>query len=488
MSASRASLYEILELHKEIEENNETRKVSLIGKTISFNYFESVYSHDVTANLTFLDAGGSVKANSEQDKQERFTSIKSGLPIEGGEKLFFSIKTLMDARMIYLFNKAKNALNPTQSLVDRAFNIAEGSNDSLISGTLSRRESNDGFLRLKFLSDPLIVTGSPIVASESNRQVVFLPLVSNPAIKNEESLKETKTYKGKISDSVRKILKDMNIEHFKIDKTSNDYDFTTQGRGNLDLITELCRRSVPVKGDAGYFFYETSQGLNFRSISNLVRKRPVATYTYSGVMQANLDNDSNNFRILRSPVFIRDENFKNKKKWETTKNMFFNPLTGVYDEFIYDVEQKPLKDNLGKKNTKHQGGSRSSKKYQDNSKDHGNTNYHILDIGTLDFDKLDPNNDPRKWQAQSLVRYNSLHSQIMEIQIPCNVKLQAGENIRVEFETQSEDKSLGGLDEHRSGKYMILHLCHHFDSSRSFTSLTIARDTNGLYTGSEDED
>ena len=74
----------------------------------------------------------------------------------------------------------------------------------------------------------------------------------------------------------------------------------------------------------------------------------------------------------------------------------------------------------------------------------------------------------------------------MEIQIPCNVKLQAGENIRVEFETQAESKSLGGLDEHRSGKYMILHLCHHFDTSRSFTSLTIARDTNGLHTGSED--
>ena len=229
MSASRASLYEILELHKEIEENNETRKVSLVGKTVSFNYFESVYSHDITANLTFLDAGGSVKANSEQDKQERFTSIKSGLPIEGGEKLFFSIKTLMNAKMIYLFNKVKDALNPTQSLVDRAFNVVEGSNDSFISGTLSRREANDGFLRLAFLSDPLIVTGSPVVASESNRQIVFLPLVSNPAIKNEQSLKETKTYKGKISDSVRKILKDMNIKRFRIDKTSNDYDFTTQG-------------------------------------------------------------------------------------------------------------------------------------------------------------------------------------------------------------------------------------------------------------------
>ena len=86
MSASRASIYEILELHKEVTDDQgevtDIKKVSLVGKVVGFNYFESVYSHDVTANITFLDAGGSVQADSEQDKQERNTSIKSGLPIE----------------------------------------------------------------------------------------------------------------------------------------------------------------------------------------------------------------------------------------------------------------------------------------------------------------------------------------------------------------------------------------------------------------------
>ena len=52
--------------------------------------------------------------------------------------------------------------------------------------------------------------------------------------------------------------------------------------------------------------------------------------------------------------------------------------------------------------------------------------------------------------------------------------------IKVEIERQGDDKSLGGLDEHVSGKYLILHLCHHFDTERSFTSMTLARDTYGL--------
>ena len=80
------------------------------------------------------------------------------------------------------------------------------------------------------------------------------------------------------------------------------------------------------------------------------------------------------------------------------------------------------------------------------------------------------------------MRYNLPHSQMMEIQVPCNLKLKSGNVIKVLFERQGEEKEQGGLDEHVSGKYLILHLCHHFDTKRSFTSMTLARDTYGLYT------
>ena len=38
---------------------------------------------------------------------------------------------------------------------------------------------------------------------------------------------------------------------------------------------------------------------------------------------------------------------------------------------------------------------------------------------------------------------------------------------------------------HRSGFYLILHLRHHFDPKHSYTSLTLARDTYGLYTSNK---
>ena len=66
-----------------------------------------------------------------------------------------------------------------------------------------------------------------------------------------------------------------------------------------------------------------------------------------------------------------------------------------------------------------------------------------------------------------------------------NLRLRAGNVIKVEIERQGDNKELGGLDEHTSGKYLILHLCHHFDTERSFTSMTLARDTYGLHVKDE---
>ena len=120
--------------------------------------------------------------------------------------------------------------------------------------------------------------------------------------------------------------------------------------------------------------------------------------------------------------------------------------------------------------------------FKEKVQNYSKTNYHILDIGSLDAMNVAPNNDPRDWQAKSPMRYNLLHSQIMEIQVPCNLKLRAGNVIKVEIERQG-DKSMGGVDQQESGKYLILHLCHHFDPQRSFTSMTLARDTYGLHTG-----
>ena len=426
-SASKPSIYEKMII------SNDSKQADISAKTSSFNYFESVYSPEITANLIFLDASGSIKAEKNQDVQERLGSIKSSLPIIGEEELIFKVTSK--------------------------------------SGTLD------------FSQKPLRVNTSYVVAQDANRQSVFLSLVSKPGIDNEEIKNACVLYKGKISNTVQKVLKELNITNADIDETQNSYDFISRSKGSLNLITDLCRRSIPVNGDPGYFFYETQDGHNFKAIDNLISEEPVETYRYTGASVANLDNDENDFKVIRPPAFLKDQNVKQRKKWISSRNIFFNPATLKTEELFYalsssedaDRSGTAVKRTLGNKILFGLAPAFTLLRYL-------TTNFHVLDIGSLDYQNLTPNNDPREWQAKSPMRYNLLHSQMMEIQVPCNLKLKSGNVIKVLFERQGEEKEQGGLDEHVSGKYLILHLCHHFDTKRSFTSMTLARDTYGLYT------
>ena len=57
--ASAPAIYEVLTISKDGKE------VPLQGKTINFNYYESLYSPVVTANMMFVDAGGTTPDKKE---------------------------------------------------------------------------------------------------------------------------------------------------------------------------------------------------------------------------------------------------------------------------------------------------------------------------------------------------------------------------------------------------------------------------------------
>ena len=411
--ASRAAIYEVLTISKDGKE------IPLQGKTVNFNYYESLYSPVVSGNLTYVDAGGSV-----EDKKENLTSIKDGLPITALEDLKVKIQT--------------------------------------------------SFGTLDFTRDPFKVTSSPIMHQESNRQTVLLTFVNEKELRNSE-VPVFDRYVGRISDSIRKILQQkLQISNDKIDiePTKNSYGFVGKGRGALNIILDLCRRSVPVKGDAGYFFYQTQDGFKYKSIDSLLSQDPKQKYLYYGALRSNVENSDNDFNILLAPKVKKDQDITKALKDGTyvNRNIFFNPQTFEHSEVIFSVDKDGVKKTLG--------GDLPIK--TDELKSFVKTNHHILDIGSFEVQNQNPNNDPREWQATSTMRYNLLHSIVMEIQIPCNAELRAGDVIELEIESIKEDMVQSPSDEQQSGKYLILHLCHHFDSLRSFTSLTLVRDSYGI--------
>ena len=110
----------------------------------------------------------------------------------------------------------------------------------------------------------------------------------------------------------------------------------------------------------------------------------------------------------------------------------------------------------------------------------------MLDVGTLEKDASDEgwndpvkrNADPQRIHSQSMMRYNQIFTQVIEITIPLNTNLSAGSIMRCEFPQLSNVKRKQP-DPEISGLYMIKELAHYFDSKGSYSKLKIVRDSFG---------
>ena len=419
-SANAASKYEEITISRTKKKGGRsggTFTKSVNGKVTSFSYYESLYSPVVTAKVIYIDSG---------------ESTKNQLEISGNEDVRFKIQSKY--------------------------------------GTLDfNRQSGNSGMKVK---------GSPQTGREANREAVFLDLVSKWEMKNKTTAVHDKYSNVTIGDAVIIILKrklGVDYDFFDVEATKNMYDFTGKGKSPFELITDLARKAVPVKGDPGFFFYETQDGFNFKSVHYLVSQEPKQVYVYNGSFRADQTGDENDFKILKQPNFIKDQNVVTALESGTyaSRNIFFNPFNKEFAERIYKINDKGGIDQaLG-----------NSVEVDDELTGYIRTNRHILDVGSLQVGvSTSINNSPAEWQAKSTMRYNILHSQILQMMVPCNLELRAGDVIKVEIESLENEKCSEGVDKRQSGKYLILHLCHFFDTTKSVTSLTLVRDTYGLHT------
>jgi hypothetical protein len=93
---------------------------------------------------------------------------------------------------------------------------------------------------------------------------------------------------------------------------------------------------------------------------------------------------------------------------------------------------------------------------------------------------LKPNADPFQYQSQAVMRYNLLFTQTVQMTVPLNTNLKAGDIIECNFPKVSINEK-PEYDDEQSGLYMIKELCHHYDNENSLTSMKLVRDTFGKY-------
>ena len=439
MSLAGPSNYQVLRMEKSDENNPQS--IGVEGKTISFNYYESIYSPMITANATIVDTGDSVV-----DKRGNLATIKDGFPLEhdGTETLIFKI-----------------------------------ANEN---GTLTTLE-------------PLVVTASPVTLDQSTRQVLTLELKSKFSIESSSNPRLSSYGIGTVDESVKKILKENKLpfRNENIEKSSTVDKIEGKNETPIDLIFNLTRKCKPVKGAPGFFFYETQEGFNFRSIESLIEQgmneykenqsvRDVRTYKYFNNQRQDLGSNEDDYNMVKMPILKRDHNLFNalKSGIYNVRIQVKNLLTGEFIDKIVNLLDKDS-SYLGSK----------PKKIVDQNENklekYCKTYSYVIAPGNVDegvSDKI--TNSPAEYEPQAMMRYSMLHSQVLEIQVPCNILLMAGQVIKLEMENVTGgNKVLQRENQHRSGFYLILHLSHHFDPKHSYTSMTLARDTYGLYTSSK---
>lgn len=395
-------------------------KISLSGqdirpKVVSFQYYESLFSPIVTANLAMVDTEGTI----------------SDLQLNGEESVSFSIRSKL-------------------GIID-------------------------------FDKYPLYLNTAPVAGKDANREAVLMSLMSRYAITNEKST-ISRTYSGKISDSVRRILtQDLKVptNRIDIDPTNNIAHFSGASEDAFKVILKMCPKSIGDKTDGapGYFLYETQRGMNFKSISGLIQQNPYPyTYTYNSTYKFDDDNDFTikSYRQIRSQTVLNGL----RSGLYSSRNIFFNPRELTTKELILrltrngDIEygNKKVKLNyLGKK-------PRFSEEIL--SDDWTRTHFHVLDVGMFQNESTKINNSAEEWQPLATTRYNIMFNKMARIVVPCNPNLTAGDIINIQIQKTSID-TRKKYDDTESGKYLILHVCHSFTRDKSYTSLTITKDTFG---------
>ena len=429
-----------------VESADGTKSADISEGVIAFTYFENIFSPYLTARVIVTNTSGAIEGD-DGNKQ----SIYNGLPLRGGERVLIKIAGN---------SKTNEGLDFSQS-PDQYFYVASVTNVLLNEGTES----------------------------------FTLNLVSREAITN-ETVRVGKKFptSQKISGSVEDILKN----YLKVDKigdieeTQNTYGFIGNMKKPFTIITWLASKSVSGSAkpgedsSAGYVFYETQSGFNFVSIDKIMESKPHdVDFVFSpGIIST--DDPNRDYKIL---TYTTNRNQDLIGKLErgaySSVRYYINPVSFIPSISVFKSDDYQGKaNNLGDKEV-------ALPRIDDKSeKTLGDLPSRIfvgmLEVGTLEKgasdegwnDPVKRNADPQRIHSQSMMRYNHIFAQVVDIQIPLNSNLTAGSVIRCEFPQFSKAKRKQP-DPEISGLYMIKELAHYFDTKGSYTKLKIVRDTFG---------
>ena len=417
---------------------DESKKVDLVGGLISIAYFESLMSDTLRATITFTDTG----VNSSDKIKE---SILEGLPIVGQEKVVLKFE-----------DNNKVTIGDKPELV-------------------------------------MYVNKVTPISDDTRKTQIQLDLVSAEFIRNEKA-RITKRYDGKISDHVKQLLTEGNSIGLKtkkdvsdIDETLNNYNYIGNNKKPFYIINWLSRKSISAENQkkgksAGYFFFETADGFHFKSIDSLFAQEQKKSIIFNETPGIPEGYD------LKALEYSKDNNVNVQNKLKmgaySTRTILFDPFTTYYEVVTPNAETTEGDLKLGGKNLPKLNDEFNN---EGANKEFTRTTYYLLDKGTLATGdttqqlekKNEQNFEYKDILNQSIMRYNQFFSSTANVTIPGDFSLHAGEMVYLDV-PQLEEKRAENVSKQNSGLYIIAGLTHYIHVTEgTFTKLSLARDSFG---------
>tara|TARA_B100002019_G_scaffold293205_1_gene319353 strand:+ start:11887 stop:13494 length:1608 start_codon:yes stop_codon:yes gene_type:complete len=340
---------------------------------------------------------------------------------------------------------------------------------------------------MRFEGDNALYIGEVKNIMSSESSVIYtLVLVSREAIANELRACEIyKRFDGEISATVSTIIKDVlkSEKNILLDNTSNKLNVIGQAKKPFRLIGELATKGVPKGSEntAGYLFYETYDGYNFRSIDNLFDDTEgTKSYIYNNNFDGPAGYDAKIIRYDAETTINVDKNlksgaygsaletsdtytqtFQTAKEIDTTEQKVHGgtEVAGLNEEFtniFQSIVSKTFfrRDNIG-----------------------------FLQSGSPEEQVANATEQNEKIQdavVQAAMTYNKLFSLDVTIAVPGDYGLRAGHVVHCDFPAK-DSKGVKGdeFDKELSGLYIVADICTRLTPDSTVTKMRLVRDSYG---------
>ena len=407
-----------------------------------FRYYESILANNITATCVVDETGFQAGDNGRVEASQ---GTVDGLPIRGGERTDIDVKDDYGNRL------------RLEMYVNRVRN-----------------------------SDP-----------SATRDFYWLDFVSKEAFANEQT-RVTKRYDGKISQHVQDILTNVlqTDTPINVDDTAVDYNFIGNNRKPFHVLTWLASKATPqtspgggtggsaLGGAAGYFFYQTRDSFEFKSIDVLFQGDPVRKYIKnSGKPVSGYDANIATYQL------DRDVDVKESLTLGIYNNrtIFFDPIGFKYEVRSFDTDQQYDRLSTAGNRSKFASNllpeefTQSPTRFMSNVLDNGVLPEGINSQAQLEEWKENPqhpNYDAPNAMVQSVMRYNQLFSIQMNIVIPGDFTIKAGDLVECAFQEVGGSQSKR-INPETKGIYMVASVCHKLTPQDTLTSLSLIRDSYG---------